>query len=95
MSHDDLTPDLKERARACTTSEEVRDLAQESGCEFSDEELDVISGGIDYNSCNAYCGEYTIYADGTVRCTWVTGPCDNRSHLLKDYYCESFQDLRG
>ena len=95
MGFEDLTPELKEKARTCMTPEEVRELAEESGCELADKELEAISGGIDKDTCKSYCGEYIIYANGTMRCTWVTGSYDRQGHLLKDYYCESFQDLRG
>ena len=95
MGYEDLTPELKEKARACTTPEEVRELAEENGCELTDEELNAVAGGIDFNSCNGYCGEYTIYADNTVRCTMVTGSYDRQGHLLMDFYCESFRDLRS
>ena len=93
MNYEDLTPELKDKARACATPEEVRELAEESGCELADEELNAVSGGIDFNSCDGYCGQYTIFADNTVSCTWVAGAYDRKGHLVGDFYCESFQDL--
>ena len=45
MEFKDLTPELREKALACKTPEDVLALAKEEGYELSDEELDVVAGG--------------------------------------------------
>ena len=45
MSFDDLSPEIKEKAAACKTTEDILALANEVGYELSEEELDAISGG--------------------------------------------------
>ena len=41
----DISPELKDKVRACHTPEEMHELAKEEGYELSDEELDGIAGG--------------------------------------------------
>ena len=41
----DLTPEQVEKAKTCTTPEELVRLAKAEGVELSDEELEVASGG--------------------------------------------------
>ena len=48
MDFDDLTPEQKEKARACGTPEDILMLAREEGYELSDEELDAVAGGVDW-----------------------------------------------
>lgn len=45
MDFKDLTPEQQEKARACSTPEEIYELAKEEGMELSDEQLDAVSGG--------------------------------------------------
>jgi hypothetical protein len=45
MNTNDLSPELKERARACHSPEELAELIREEGLEIPDEELDAIAGG--------------------------------------------------
>ena len=40
-----MSQELKDKARACKTPEEVLALAQEEGIALNDEELDQIAGG--------------------------------------------------
>ena len=55
MNFDDLTEELKAKAKACETPEEILALAKEEGYELSEEELEDISGG--WNTCGGYgCG---------------------------------------
>ena len=46
MEFNDLSPELKEKARACETVEEVIALVKEEGIELSDAELENVSGGL-------------------------------------------------
>ena len=45
MRFEDLTPQLKEKAIACKTPEELLALAEDEGIELTDEELASVSGG--------------------------------------------------
>ena len=45
MKFEDASPELREKAQACKTTEDIVRLAEESGYELSDAELDVVSGG--------------------------------------------------
>ena len=59
MKFEDLTPEQQERAKACKTPEEVFALAREMGYELTAEEMDEISGGIQWHGCHDnQCGEY-------------------------------------
>ena len=41
----DISPELREKARACKTSEELLALAKAEGYKLSEEELAAVSGG--------------------------------------------------
>lgn len=62
MSIDDrineLSPELREKAKACQSAEDIFALAKEEGLELSDEEVEAISGG--WGTCpnNDYCSSY-------------------------------------
>ena len=45
MDIQDLSPELREKAKRCKTPEELLDLAKEEGYKLSDEEIETISGG--------------------------------------------------
>lgn len=45
MEFDELSEDLKERAKACKTPEELLALAKDEGIVLSDEDLGQIAGG--------------------------------------------------
>ena len=45
MNFEDLSPELRKKAKACENPEEMIALAKEEGYELSNEELDAISGG--------------------------------------------------
>ncbi len=45
MEFDELSEDLKERAKACKTPEEMLALAKDEGMVLSDEDLEQIAGG--------------------------------------------------
>lgn len=52
MDFDDISPELREKAKACTTPEEIIALAKAHGHELSDEELDAISAGGHWYECD-------------------------------------------
>ena len=41
----DISPELREKAKACKTPEEVLELAKKEGYKLSDAEMEAISGG--------------------------------------------------
>lgn len=45
MDFNEISPELKERAMACKTPEDLMNLAKEEGIELSDADLEQISGG--------------------------------------------------
>ena len=55
MEIDDLSPELKEKARKCATPEEMIALAREEGFELSDAQLEMITGGESSWSCIRDC----------------------------------------
>ena len=57
MNFEELSPELKEKARACKTPEEMLSLANKMGYKLSDEELDAIAGGGGWKSCTD-CSKY-------------------------------------
>ena len=61
FSNLDISPELREKARACQTSEELLELAKAEGYKLSDEEMASIAGGRDvlWGSCDSY--EPTAY----------------------------------
>lgn len=48
MSFENLTPEQREKAKACTSAEEILALAREEGYELSDEELQSVAAGDDF-----------------------------------------------
>ena len=46
-----LSPELREKVKACKTPEEMLKLAKEEGYELSDEDLDGVTGGW---SCDSF-----------------------------------------
>ena len=55
MSFEYLDPDLREKAQACKTPEELLKLAADEGYELTDEEIEGISGG---GSWSDDCGRF-------------------------------------
>ena len=51
MNFEDLAPELQEKARACTSVDELVALAEEEGIELTDEQLEALSGGSDWDVC--------------------------------------------
>ena len=51
MNFEDVPEDIRERAKACKTPEELLALVAEEGFELTDEELDAINGGVLFADC--------------------------------------------
>ena len=62
MDFKDLSPELREKAKACKTPEEMLELAKEEGYELSDEELEEIAaaGSWTDSKCPA-CGSENLH----------------------------------
>ena len=57
MDLNELTPEQKEKARACKTIEEIVELAKEEGIELSDAQLEEVAGGASWTDlCTKLCG---------------------------------------
>jgi hypothetical protein len=54
MDFKDLSPELQEKARACTSPEELLALAKKEGLKLSEAELEAVSGG------GWSCGEISL-----------------------------------
>ena len=51
-SFEDLTPEQKEKARACKSADELIALANSEGIELTDDQVEAISGGAWYDCMN-------------------------------------------
>ena len=54
MEFKDLTPEQQAKARACKSPEDILALAKEEGYGLSDEELDSIAGGKNWDGSQDY-----------------------------------------
>ena len=45
MDFNDISPELREKARACKTPEEMLALAKKEGYKLSEDEMEAVSGG--------------------------------------------------
>ena len=45
MNYEDLSPELKEKAKACANAAELVELAKSEGIQLSDKELEAVAGG--------------------------------------------------
>ena len=61
MDYNDLTDELKAKARMCHSNEELLELAKAEGIELTEEQLDSVSGGTwgcSDNDIPETCGEH-------------------------------------
>ena len=58
----DISPELREKAKACKTPEELLALAKKEGYKLSDEEMQAVSGG--GWTCDDSCSRYNPSLDG-------------------------------
>ncbi|MDO4806521.1 MAG: Nif11-like leader peptide family natural product precursor [Coriobacteriales bacterium] len=62
MKLNDLDPELREKALACKTSDELVELAKESGIPMTDEQLASISGAANWETCtDNWCHDDDIW----------------------------------
>ncbi len=55
MEFKDLTPEQREKARACKSIEELIALAKQEGYELNDDELEAVAGGVDWSCDDCSC----------------------------------------
>ena len=60
MSTDNLSPELLEKLKACTTSEELKSLVEAKGFELSEDVLQAVAGGGGVTGCDYYTCPYHI-----------------------------------
>ncbi len=53
MDFNELSPELREKAKACATPEELLALAKREGYKLSEEELAAVSGGGSWTTCSS------------------------------------------
>ncbi len=51
MGFEELSPELQEKAKACTSKEELAELAAAMGVRLSEEELESVAGGLLADAC--------------------------------------------
>ena len=56
MNIENLTPQQKEKAKACKMPEELLALAKKEGIDLTDKQLESVSGGADWWKCEEYNG---------------------------------------
>ncbi|MDO4797061.1 MAG: hypothetical protein Q4A01_03470 [Coriobacteriales bacterium] len=54
MDFNKLTNKQKAKARACKTAEDLAALAEEEGMDLSDEQLNAVTGGVNWPDCPTY-----------------------------------------
>ena len=55
----DISPELREKAKACKSPEELMELAKRAGYKLTEEELESVSGGANWRGCSDYtCDGY-------------------------------------
>ena len=53
------TPELQEKLKAAKTPEEILAIAKEEGYELSEDDLQAVSGGIEWNCSDDVCSSYS------------------------------------
>ena len=50
----DISPELREKAKACTSPEELLALAKSEGYQLSEAEMEAVSGGGIWDGCESF-----------------------------------------
>lgn len=58
MEFNELTEEQKKKVRGCSSAEELVTLAMAEGLELSDEQLEAVSGGHEWNTCDTHSQYY-------------------------------------
>ena len=56
MDFNNISPELREKAKACTSPEELIELAKREGYKLSEQDLEAVSGGSAWTDSG--CGSY-------------------------------------
>ena len=62
----DISPELREKAKACTSPEELIELAKEQGYKLSDQDLEAVAGGAWADFHQSSCDNYQGHGDARV-----------------------------
>ena len=65
----DLSPELREKAKACKTPDEMLALAKAEGYKLSEEELAAVSGGASWGSSS--CSDFEGFCRGMNYDCWL------------------------
>ena len=57
MAFNDLTDDLKEKARSCSSPEELAEFVESEGIDLTNAQLGVVAGGIDWTHCTDFSSD--------------------------------------
>lgn len=69
-----LVGELKKQVEETTTKEEAKEVIEKAGMELTDDELDNVTGGVDFNGkCSADGGDH----DWEIRIDFVAGKAVN------------------
>ena len=61
MKLNELTEEQKAKLKSCTDSKELMSALGEMGIELTDEQLDAVAGGKEWNYCKSYnCVPFSI-----------------------------------
>ena len=63
MDFNDISPELREKAKACTSPEELLKLAKQEGYKLSEQDLETVSGGAWADFHQSSCDRYTPHGD--------------------------------
>ena len=80
MDYKDLTPEQLEKAKACTTTEELVALAQSEGIDLTDEQLNAMASG-------GTCWTHSALDDGCPKCKSKNIKAGNIGQTMK-YKCK-------
>lgn len=72
----DISPELREKAKACTSPEELMALAKSEGYKLSDADIEAISGGSDWTSSGGSCDRYQWHGDSRQSIDPALAPAD-------------------
>ena len=73
MEFENLTPEQREKVKACKSVEDILALAKEEGYDLSDEELQAVNGGVNW-SCWSVKGCDWVCSDLNVPCDLLAYP---------------------
>ena len=86
MKFDNLTPEMKDKARGCKSTEELADLAKAEGVALSDEQLNAFAGGDDDCYMNYFVMSCSYFSCSDLTCNTYSCGVDNCSSVSCSNY---------